>query len=271
MEIKTVVASGYSVYSALLITSQNLLRCLCRNLLLRQHLTLVEDSSLGGDGAGSTTLSSPAAESSLPIAISDTPPTEPPKPTAATLKIGTLNEQTRDRWIETILTNLSPGLRLLDAGCGEQQYKRFCSHLTYVGQDFGEYNGEGDSLGLQTGAWDNSKLDIVSDITAIPEPDNSFDVILCTEVFEHIPNPIAALEEFTRLLRPGGQLILTAPFCSLTHFSPFHFHSGFNVYFYEHALGKLGYKLTEVDRNVPFISRLRSAEFSRVDLFRGGN
>src|SRR5674476_1266665 len=66
--------------------------------------------------------------------------------------------------------------------------------------------------GLQTKGWDTTRIDLVSDITAIPAPDASFDAILCSEVLEHVPEPTHALDEFTRLLKPGGVLILTAPF-----------------------------------------------------------
>ena len=76
--------------------------------------------------------------------------------------------------------------------------------------------------GLQTGEWDTSRIDLVSDITEIPAPDASFDAILCSEVLEHIPEPTHALDEFMRLLRPGGTLILSAPFASLVHFAPYH-------------------------------------------------
>ena len=91
---------------------------------------------------------------------------------------------------------------------------------------------------LQTKTWDNSKLDIVSDIIQIPLPDNSVDAIMCTEVLEHLPNPILAIKEFSRLIKPAGYLILTAPFASLVHFAPYHFASGFSRYFYEKHLAE---------------------------------
>ena len=137
------------------------------------------------------------------------------------------NQPVRQEWIRTTLAKIPPGLKLLDAGAGESTYKPFCSHLEYIAQDFGEYDGKGE-VGLQTGVWDNSKLDIKSDITAIPLSDGSVDAIMCTEVFEHIPDPIGAIREFSRLVRPGGYLLITAPFCSLTHFAPYHFYTGFN-------------------------------------------
>lgn len=150
-------------------------------------------------------------------------------------RVGTTNEEDRVRWIESTLKKIPADLTLLDAGAGESQFKKFCGHLKYIAQDFGQYNGDGE-VGLQTGNWDNTKLDIVSDITAIPLPDSSVDAIMCTEVFEHIPDPIAAVKEFNRLLKPGGYLLITAPFASLTHFAPYHFASGLSRFWYEKHL-----------------------------------
>lgn len=52
------------------------------------------------------------------------------------------------------------------------------------------------------------------DATQLTFPDSSFDFVLSFEVLEHIPNYKAALAEFSRILKPGGKLILTAPFVS---------------------------------------------------------
>lgn len=50
------------------------------------------------------------------------------------------------------------------------------------------------------------------DITAVPEPDDSFDRILCYHVLEHIPDDRRAMAELYRLLRPGGRLLVQTPF-----------------------------------------------------------
>ncbi len=162
--------------------------------------------------------------------------------------IGDNTDEIRFSWVKKSLLELPAGLRILDAGAGELRFKPFCSHLEYVAQDFGEYDGSGDSKGLQTGKWDNSRLDIVSDITEIPVSDSSFDVILCSEVFEHIPDAVAALKEFSRILKPGGKLILTSPFNSLTHFAPYHF-CGYNRYWYEYHLPKAGFEIEVIEHN----------------------
>ena len=144
------------------------------------------------------------------------------------IDVGRQNLSTRETWRQETLKKIPAGVWILDAGAGEQKYKIFCSYLKYVAQDFGQYDGRGNGQGLHTGQWDQSALDIVSDITAIPKPDGSFDAIPCVEVLEHLPNPIAAIKEFQRPLKFGGHLIITAPFCSLTHFATYHFYTGFN-------------------------------------------
>jgi ubiquinone/menaquinone biosynthesis C-methylase UbiE len=168
----------------------------------------------------------------------------------STPNVGTSNEKNRVIWLEKTLGKIPQGSRILDAGAGECQFKKFCSHLNYVSQDFNQYDGKGDGKSLQMGGgWDQSRIDIISDIVDIPQPDKSFDAVMCIEVFEHLPNPIMALKEFSRLLRPSGKLIITAPFCSLTHFSPYHFSTGFNKYFYEKHLNEYGFKIIEIEEN----------------------
>lgn len=159
---------------------------------------------------------------------------------------GTNNEKNRVKWIKSTLKKIPRNSSILDAGAGELQFKRFCKHLKYTSQDFAQYDGRGNNKGLQTKSWDNSKLDIISDIIAIPRPDKSFDTLMCIEVFEHLPDPISALKEFERLLKPGGYLIITAPFTSLTHFAPFHFCTGFSSYFYIENLQRLNFEILEL-------------------------
>jgi len=164
------------------------------------------------------------------------------------------NEDGRNLWLNQILTTIPSGLRILDAGAGELRNKPLCAHLIYVSQDVCQYEGTGDAKGLHTGTWDTRNVDLVCDIVNIPEPESSFDVILCSEVFEHLPDPLKALEEFARLLKPGGTLILTAPFASLIHFAPFHYASGFSRYWYEYHLPPQNFQIQELTANGDWFS-----------------
>ncbi|WP_396637096.1 class I SAM-dependent methyltransferase [Maribacter sp. R77961] len=58
----------------------------------------------------------------------------------------------------------------------------------------------------------NSPLaDVKADICDLPFDNNSFDVILCNHVLEHIPDDMKAMHELFRILRPGGWGILQIP------------------------------------------------------------
>jgi len=189
--------------------------------------------------------------------------------------VGTLNEFNRVSWLERVLKEIPKESKILDAGAGEQQFKSFCSHLEYISQDFALYKPEQINSGLQMEKWDYGELDIISDIASIPADNESFDAIMCTEVFEHIINPREAIKEFSRLLKKDGYLIITAPFCSLTHFAPYHFYSGFNKFFYEEELIKNGFYDVEIIPNGNYfdylaqeINRLTSIAklYSNVDI-----
>ena len=156
------------------------------------------------------------------------------------------NSEIRDNWVKEKLRKIPDGEIILDAGAGEQPYKKFCSHLKYISQDFGEYDESEKKEGLQLKDWNSKSVDILSDIISIPLDDRSVDIILCTEVLEHIKNPMLAIKEFSRLLKSGGQLLLTAPNCSLTHMAPYYFCNGFSRYWYEENLKDFGFEIEEI-------------------------
>jgi SAM-dependent methyltransferase len=172
------------------------------------------------------------------------------------------NERARNQWLLDTISSLPSGLRILDAGAGELRNKPLCKHLNYMSQDICQYEGSGDSKGLQTGKWDTTQIDIVCDIANIPEANESFDAILCSEVFEHLPNPLKAIDEFSRLLKPGGKLIVTAPFASLVHFAPYHYATGFSRYWYEFHLPTYGFKIEELTSNGDWF------DYARQELLR---
>ncbi len=69
---------------------------------------------------------------------------------------------------------------------------------------------------------------------------------ICTEVLEHVPQPIEALKEIARILKTGGILYLSAPLGCGLHQQPFHFYGGFTPHFYNKYLAEFGFKIIEI-------------------------
>lgn len=159
-------------------------------------------------------------------------------------EIQNFNQRCRDRWVREQAATLAPGLRVIDVGAGTCPYRQLFAHCEYHTHDFKKY--EGVKLGNAT---EYGQIDYESEITKIPVPDQSFDVVLCTEVLEHVPEPIEAVREMMRILKPGGRLLLTAPLGSGLHQLPFHFYGGYTPEWYRYVAKKFGFAINEISPN----------------------
>ncbi|MFZ4585854.1 MAG: methyltransferase domain-containing protein [Acidimicrobiia bacterium] len=99
-----------------------------------------------------------------------------------------------------------PGIRVLDAGCGPGgNGARLLRYGTVVGLDF-EYaavefvRDRRAPMGPVQGS-----------VTALPFPDNSFDVIIDVTVLYHVPDDALAAREIGRVLKPGGAVFAVEP------------------------------------------------------------
>ncbi|TVP97406.1 MAG: class I SAM-dependent methyltransferase, partial [Roseinatronobacter sp.] len=63
-------------------------------------------------------------------------------------------------------------------------------------------------------------IDLVADAHALPFPDRSFDSVIAIEVFEHLYDPKLAASEIHRVLRSGGEAVVTVPFMFRVHGDP---------------------------------------------------
>ncbi|MEW6442775.1 MAG: methyltransferase domain-containing protein [bacterium] len=114
---------------------------------------------------------------------------------------------------------LHPGFRVLDAGCGQgrhlaEAFRRQDVHV--VGLDRNpadavkarnllrimEHEGEGGN-----GSW---KV-FVGDVTSLPFSDAAFNLVVCSEVLEHIAEDARAIDEIARVLKPGQWLAVSVP------------------------------------------------------------
>ena len=153
-------------------------------------------------------------------------------------KIFAYNRMRRDRWLTKQANKIPKGSKVLDIGAGGCPHREKFNHCKYFTQDFTQLS----DLQIQNQEG-YGRIDFVSDILEIPVPDKSYDAILCTEVIEHIPDPISAIQEMSRILKPGGVLLITAPLQAGLHQEPYHFYGGYTKYWYKKFLTEIILKI----------------------------
>ena len=104
--------------------------------------------------------------------------------------------------------------KILDSGCGSMPYKNIILSnndkvTNYIGLDI--------ESGLN---YENVNADFLWDGSIMPFEDSSFDVVISTEVMEHVPDPDSYLMEVKRVLKPGGMFFFTVPFLMSLHEVP---------------------------------------------------
>ena len=67
------------------------------------------------------------------------------------------------------------------------------------------------NLDYTTGDLESPWADVKMDINAMPFADNTYDVVFCNHVLEHIPDDVHAMREIYRVMKPGGWAILQVP------------------------------------------------------------
>jgi SAM-dependent methyltransferase len=114
--------------------------------------------------------------------------------------------------VTAAVARLAPRLRgrLLEVGCGESPYRALVGpHIAwYVGSDISALSGH---------------PDVLADGARLPFRGGAFDSVLCTQVLEHVPEPLAVLKEITRVLSPGGVAMISVPLNSGVHMAPHDF------------------------------------------------
>jgi len=105
------------------------------------------------------------------------------------------------------IEHIAPGSRVLDAGCGRSLFTeirpRWPFEIVASDVDF-------DLLASRRAEFPQVRW-LVGDAQPLPFRDGSFGALFAGELVEHLPDPAPALQEFRRVLKPGGTLILTTP------------------------------------------------------------
>ena len=118
-------------------------------------------------------------------------------------------------WYDLVRAHLPSlaGLSVLEVACGRGGFATWLGSqgaARVVGADFSRTAALKASRHARALHADNVRI-AVADITALGVAGGVFDLVVCCETVEHVPDARAALREVTRVLRPGGTLLLTTP------------------------------------------------------------
>lgn len=99
------------------------------------------------------------------------------------------------------MVELSKEKKVLDVGGGErfQKWLKEYEHL-FINSNYQTFDYD-----LKSGA------DIIGDIHKMPIESDAVDAIICHSVLEHVKDPIRAVDELYRILRPGGKIFVHVP------------------------------------------------------------
>jgi SAM-dependent methyltransferase len=147
----------------------------------------------------------------------DAAPTESSDETA-NLDLVPLREAGESGWFKTETKELFTGFRLdaadivLDIGCGDGGNAQFCARcgarVIMADIDRAALKDAAKRLAGQETA---PVLALLTDSAPLPLRDGSVSAVVCTEVIEHVDDPIAFLDELVRVGRSGARYLLTVP------------------------------------------------------------
>lgn len=152
-----------------------------------------------------------------------------------------------NRLLKARLAEVGPELRgrLLDVGCGERPHAALFPHVQrYFGiEHLGAVINVEQSLAASV-AHVAHIIDAFAEGERLPFRAASFDSVIAIEVLEHVPDPTTVVAEMVRVLRPGGQVMVTVPFVGELHQTPYDFRR-FTIFGIRRLLEDAG---LEVDR-----------------------
>jgi SAM-dependent methyltransferase len=139
-----------------------------------------------------------------------------------------------EREVEAFSASLPVGSIVLDAGAGEQPYRRYFSHCTYEAADFEKVDKP------------YAKSTYVCDLGSVPVEDERFDAVIFNQVMEHLPEPLVVLKELRRILKPQGVIMCTAPFFYQEHEQPYDYFR-YTQFGWRHLMDKAGFDVTRLE------------------------
>lgn len=135
--------------------------------------------------------------------------------------------------------------KLLDFGCGSKPYKALFPVSEYIGADI-EVSGHDHR---------NEEIDVYYDGKTLPFKDESFESVFSSEVLEHVFNLSEMLDELHRVLKPGGNMLLTVPFVWDEHEIPYDF-ARYTSFGLKHILQEKGFVVIEEKKTTDYVSTI---------------
>jgi SAM-dependent methyltransferase len=139
-----------------------------------------------------------------------------------------------DAFIRSAAASLPRGARVLDAGAGDGRYRAHFDLARYESADFLQVDKR------------YADVDYVCSLESIPVEGERYELVLLTQVLEHLPEPLVVLKELHRVLKPGGTLWLTAPLFYPEHEAPYDFYR-YTQFAYPHLLGEAGFEIERLE------------------------
>ena len=135
--------------------------------------------------------------------------------------------------------------RLLDFGCGRKPWQSLFKVDEYIGVDIKESGHD----------HQDSVVDYYYDGHTIPFEDKSFDSVFAADVFEHLFNLDEILSELNRVLKPGGQMLVSIPFAWQEHEIPYDF-GRYTAFGISSILEKHGFEVVRLHKTTTFFETL---------------
>lgn len=136
--------------------------------------------------------------------------------------------------------------KTMDFGCGSKPYQSLFRNATeYIGVD---YNSEGHQH-------TDESIDVFYDGKTLPFPDQHFDSIFSSEVFEHIFNLEQIIPELNRVLKINGKILVTCPFVWNEHEVPVDY-ARYTQFALKHLLEKNGFEILAQDKSGDYMMAL---------------
>jgi SAM-dependent methyltransferase len=168
------------------------------------------------------------------------------------------NEIFVGNWVKDQITRLGPILEfkhVIDVGAGLSPFKEHLQleGFEYTSHDFNAYSPTSvQAPGLQNVSWEYPVHDFNCDILEIPAQ-QTYSLVLCTEVLEHVPNPVAAFLKLHQLTSVNGFIIITCPFLSLMHQAPYWYSSGLSPYWFDYWAKQNGLEIVSLEVSGDYI------------------